>query len=106
MTDKGLMEQALDAFNKMIGRKPEFVEQVITALRDRLEQPEQLKAEEHSVLRQAIWDSAELVAPPQRKPLDEIAVFDLADQHMYGGGKNYGILEFARAIEAAHGIKP
>lgn len=43
--------------------------------------------------------------PPTRKPLDEMNVFDLADQHMYEGGKNYGILEFARAIEAAHGIK-
>lgn len=41
MTDKELMQQALDAFNKMIGRKPEFVEQVISALQNRLAQPEQ-----------------------------------------------------------------
>jgi hypothetical protein len=43
--------------------------------------------------------------PPTRKPLDEIAVFDLADQYIYEGGKNYGILAFARAIESAHNIK-
>jgi arsenate reductase-like glutaredoxin family protein len=43
--------------------------------------------------------------PPQRQPLHDMAVFDLADTHLYEGGKNYGVLAFARAIEAAHGIK-
>jgi hypothetical protein len=44
-------------------------------------------------------------APPQRQPLHDMAVFDLADTHLYEGSKNYGVLAFARAIEAAHGIK-
>ena len=43
-------------------------------------------------------------APTPRKPLHDMAVFDLADEHLYEGGKNYGILAFARAIERAHGI--
>ena len=43
--------------------------------------------------------------PPQRKPLNKMTVIDLADQHLYEGGKIYGILEFARAIEYKHGIK-
>lgn len=43
-------------------------------------------------------------APTPRKPLHDMAVFDLADEHLYQGGKNYGILAFARAIERAHGI--
>lgn len=45
------------------------------------------------------------IAPPQRKPLTDEAVLDIADYYLYNGGKSYGILEFARAIEAAHGIK-
>lgn len=44
-------------------------------------------------------------ASPQRQPLHDMAIFDLADTHLYEGGKNYGVLAFARAIEAAHGIK-
>jgi hypothetical protein len=34
--DRELMQQALDAFDSMIGRKPERVDQVIAALRERL----------------------------------------------------------------------
>ena len=43
-------------------------------------------------------------APTPRRPLHDMAVFDLADTHLYEGGKNYGVLAFARAIERAHGI--
>lgn len=39
-----------------------------------------------------------------RRPLHDMAVFDLADEHLYEGDKNYGVLAFARAIERAHGI--
>tara|TARA_R110000868_G_scaffold253580_1_gene510192 strand:+ start:500 stop:778 length:279 start_codon:yes stop_codon:yes gene_type:complete len=35
----------------------------ITAIKEALAQPERLKAEEHSVLRQAIWDTAEARHP-------------------------------------------
>lgn len=45
------------------------------------------------------------VISSQRKQLNKMTVLDLADQHLYEGGKVYGILEFARAIEYKHGIK-
>jgi len=32
--------------------------------------------------------------------LTEEEVYDLADEHLYNGGKNYGILSFYQAIEA------
>ena len=82
--------------------------------------PERLKTEEHYVLRQAIWDSAEVVAPPQRKPLtDEEIKEAVLDNPAYGAAlmsmvqDDVTVVEFrqavngiARAIEAAHGIKP
>lgn len=43
--------------------------------------------------------------PPQRQPLSDDSIFDIADYYLYNGGKTYGVLEFARAIEATHGIK-
>ena len=42
--------------------------------------------------------------PPQRKPLTPDAVFRIADQHPVEGF-DPDIMAFARAIEAAHGIK-
>jgi len=33
--------------------------------------------------------------------LVDMEVYDLADEHLYSGGKNYGILSFYGAIEAA-----
>ena len=47
----------------------------------------------------------ENTTPPQREPLTDEAVLDIADYYLYNGGKTYGVLEFARAIETAHGIK-
>lgn len=47
--------------------------------------------------------SAQDNSPKVPTPLHDMKVFDLADQYLYGG-KNYGILAFARAIEAALGI--
>ena len=32
--------------------------------------------------------------------LPDMEVFDLADEHLYNGGKDYGILLFYKAIEA------
>jgi hypothetical protein len=74
MTDCELFIKALDALEWNLpviqdyGDKEQLNIQhnAINALRDRLAQPEQLKAEEHSVLRQAIWETVEVVAPPQR----------------------------------------
>jgi len=42
-------------------------------------------------------------APPKREwvGLTDDAVFELADTNLYDGGKNYGVLAFAKAIEQA-----
>lgn len=37
--------------------------------------------------------------PPARKPLTDEEIFEFADASLYEGGKNFGILQFARAIE-------
>ena len=45
---------------------------------------------------------------PQRKPLTDEKIFDLAEPFgafQYGDAQGHKRLEFARAIEAAHGIK-
>jgi len=41
--------------------------------------------------------------PPKREwlGLTDDAVFELADTNLYDGGKNYGVLAFAKAIEQA-----
>jgi hypothetical protein len=41
-------------------------------------------------------------APPKREwvGLTDDAVFELADTNLYDGGKNFGVLAFAKAIEA------
>ena len=41
MTKDEAMKMALEAFDSMIGRKPERVEQAITAIKEALAQPEQ-----------------------------------------------------------------
>ena len=45
-----------------------------------------------------------ITSPPASKPwvgLTDDAVFELADTNLYDGGKNYGVLAFAKAIEQA-----
>jgi len=40
-------------------------------------------------------------APREWVGLTDDAVFELADTNLYDGGKNYGVLAFAKAIEQA-----
>jgi hypothetical protein len=48
------------------------------------------------------WDPL-YAAPPKKQwvGLTDDAVFELADTNLYDGGKNYGVLAFAKAIEQA-----
>ncbi|CAB4150728.1 hypothetical protein UFOVP577_28 [uncultured Caudovirales phage] len=51
---------------------------------------------------------ANYTTPPQRKPLTDEQIFDLSEPFgafQYGDAQGHKRLEFARAIEAAHGIK-
>jgi len=43
----------------------------------------------------------EKVTPKQWVGLTDDVVFELADTNLYEGGKNYGVLAFAKAIEQA-----
>jgi len=135
MTDRELMQQALDALNScctqqttLIGGSEMWFDNLlvydaITALRKRLAQPEQEPVawydsksgwtEFHSfkpVRKPSAPDSEWLplyTTPPQRKPLTDEEMRECAkamDAEPLAGGWPE-LIKFARAIEAAHGIK-
>ena len=55
-----------------------------------------------------MWVTPVATLPPQRKPLTEEDLRKLADEHLFYQPESYevsGVFAFARAIEAAHGIK-
>jgi hypothetical protein len=115
MTDKELMQQALEALEE--GYKthtPEF-KNAINALRERLAQPEQEPDDGYCKACDG-WKCTSKVGcvaldnPPQRKPLTDDEIwreyrflwpFHPAEERKLASD----ILIFARAIEAAHGIK-
>lgn len=120
LTDREIMEQALEALeeiNKLsIGENaiclPAEIDGALDALRERLAQPEQ-EPVGHTLncVCGAVWDVSpdgveEMVHapnPPQRKPLTDEEIEVLAKKH---NGIYYDCdITFARAIEAAHGIK-
>ena len=52
----------------------------------------------------AVWDGEQMVHAPRKREwvgLTDDDVFELADTNLYDGGKNYGVLAFAKAIEQA-----
>lgn len=128
MTDRELMQQVLDALEKIAAYRPltfaecsdaeavmGIAEEAIPALRERLAQPEQEPVAhvylfEPNGRPRVAWDNAKDIkigdklytAPPQRKPLThpQIHEFDWPD-----GVSFEEILLFVRAVEAAHGIK-
>ena len=131
MTDRELMQQALEALeeiNKLsVGENaiclPAEIDTAMDALRERLAQPEQEPVAhvylfEPNGRPRVAWDNAKDIkigdklytAPPQRKPLTDgeiwstyknLWMFHPAEEPRLAGD----VLKFARAIEAAHGIK-
>ena len=114
-TDRELMQQALEALELHAKQYPHmqkgYTVDAITALRERLAQPEQQPvAHTLNCICGAVWDVSpdgveEMVhAPnqPQRKPLTVEEILDMADGCT---AQYHDLLSFARAIEAAHGIK-
>ena len=69
----------------------EALEKVITAFGSGLT----LQQNAITALRQALETEREWVG------LTDDEVFELADTNLYDGGKNYGVLAFAKAIEQA-----
>ena len=104
MTDRKLMQQALEAlewWEAEFGGN-EAPEPAITALRERLAQPEQSNG---WVLREVLFDDGEPLGHREPTPLTDERIEQCMKQaYATVQGRN---LEhaFARAIEAAHGIK-
>ena len=133
MTKDEALKLALEAFDSMIGRKPERVEQAITAIKEALAQPEQepvawVSTTELLVMRgNALGGAKEwrislglvkqdgdvglYTTPPQRKPLtDEEILADETLRYYFGLNGGAGPVSkqgrrIVNAIEAAHGIK-
>ena len=130
MTDRDIMQQALDALEKIAAYRPltfaecsdaeaviGIAEEAIPALRERLAQPEQepkcgviievfgkdwrldymsLPVGKHKLYTQQYTYTAQ----PQRKPLTDEEIDKIYETKVWDARRS-----FARAIEAAHGIK-
>jgi hypothetical protein len=132
MTDRKLMQQALHTLEGWANVDdwvwPETAKEqakrntvdAIAALRERLAKPEQepvawrwkeringdfdswvvtsSEPPPHAIEKQPLY-----TAPPQRQPLTDEQIYAIRDA--YAGHLKWGIKDFARAIEAAHGIR-
>ena len=116
--------EALEELNKLsIGEHaiclPAEIDTAMDAIREVLAQPEQepvaTVAEVHMSRYTIEWTNGPLsegtplyTTPPQRKPLTDEEIAKLADDFLDYQIEDYqvsGVFNFARAIEAAHGIK-
>ena len=120
--DREAMQMALEALeSKYIvncGAWRVQQDQAITALRQALETEQEpvafINVEKQKLewAKLTSWHTPTIVnlpkiplytAPPKREwvRLTDDEVFELADTNLYDGGKNYGVLAFAKAIEQA-----
>lgn len=93
--DRAVIEQALEALNYVMRHGP-AVQKAKDILQDALAQPEQ---------EPGAWAGVDFsigCTPPQRKPLTEEEIWKIYGLTGLGNGM---AARFARAIEAAHGIK-
>lgn len=119
MTNKEVMQMALDVLTNK--RYAPSIKETTEALRTALAQPEpepvavwELQEGGWDTIADAAWmetlpiGTKLYTAPPQRKPLSDEAIYaigkELGLKCLLGGNPNIDI-DFARAIEAAHGIK-
>jgi hypothetical protein len=109
MTDKEAMKLALEALKLLTDTEQTFGaldygDNAITALKARLAQPEQ----EPEVDLRTRWPmngwKENKSTPPQRKPLTNNEIGAIGSK-IFPATWNTRHVEFARAIEAAHGIK-
>jgi hypothetical protein len=127
MTDKEVMQQALEALEGVYLslQLPDLLKVVgpITALREALEQPKQepvawqYKTAEAGIFVSdqlpqdvQVWQDIEwsiplYTTPPQRKPLTDEDIAEVAERMEATDATSSFWREFARAIEAAHNIK-
>ena len=120
MTDlRKAAEMALEVLKQSLGYSNEAqarIGEAKQALRQALAQPEQEPVGYVTIETISSWAKVPSIkwfkkptqgplytAPPKREwvGLTDDAVFELADTNLYDGGKNYGVLAFAKAIEQA-----
>jgi hypothetical protein len=112
MTDRELMQQALLALRSCSGA-PHWpaLQPIVTALRERLARLDfemepcagrncgSTNPNLHSA--ECFEDYEKSTGMNQWQGLTDDVVFELADTNLYQGGKNFGVLAFAKAIEQA-----
>ena len=94
--DRKVIEQALEALNYVMRHGP-AVQKAKDLLQDALEQPEQ---------EPVAWTGVDFSIDctlPQRKPLTDEEIQKM--RHLIDWTAEWTYITFARAIEAAHGIK-
>lgn len=101
-----VMKLALEALETLMIERGSVYHKAIIALRKRLAQPEQepdLSMREPSAIRdrliQAGW------TPPAQQPLTEAAIRGMCERVPDYDISTHDLIQFARAIERAHGIK-
>jgi hypothetical protein len=126
MTDKEAMTKDVLKYlqpNAIIPIDMETTTALVNALKERLAQPEQEPVATLEDLEQEIYQNTRnfisrdvmewmlrryYTTPPQRKPLTDKAITKVIDsmpRGINGWMSDWDLYEFARAIEAAHGIK-
>ena len=116
MTKDEALKLAMEALEAHadFGIKSDYV---ITAIKEALAQPEQ-EPDYYGLTADHLWMSISkdhydrlnpeyrmtcYTTPPQRKPLTNEEIDEIAKKHIAEGTRSFEV--FARAIEAAHGIK-
>ena len=130
MTEREALKMALDALKKLMIERGSIYDKAITAIKEALAQPEQepvawVSSEELLVMRGNALGGAKdwrinvglvkqngdvglYTTPPQRKPLTDEEIRDLWSWSATAEAERTATTQqhaFARAIEAAHGIK-
>ena len=111
---KEALKLALEAFDSMIGRKPERVEQAITAIKEALAQPEQEPVAFFDPQSEGFyWAKPTKVIPPVTVDVEPLPLYttppqrtwtELTDEEIWTvlqfRGYNTDTIEIAKAIEA------
>jgi len=99
-SDENYYSEAINALRKALETEQEPVAWASSLDFDDDDQ-EIIPAKDKGKLGTSNCDIPLYTVPKQWQGLTDDAVFELADTNLYDGGKNYGVLAFAKAIEQA-----